>query len=161
MNTANIALVERLRVLLGEYQVSVLVLFVWDTFNSCPTSNHWGPSNDRVHYNWVWMQHHIFQYYRINNSGSFTDFHFSAYCDIWAYLCVWMDFSWWMNADNSFDLATLDISRFREDRRFDWLVIRHVHLLSFKQFSNMVDAQPEVLFLIQVIEVCFLLIAKR
>lgn len=65
-----------------------------------------------------------------------------------------------MNTDNSLDLMRVDILGLGEDGREDTLVIFHVEFLGLEELIHVIDPHPEVLLLVQVVQVGFLRLAK-
>ena len=107
------------------------------------------------------MDHNVLQNNRVHYPSAFAHFDLCTNRDIRSNLRIRVDVGRWVDADKAFDLTRINVVWFRQNCLLHILVVLHVEFLGSKEFMRVIDPQPEVLALVQVVEVCFLLVAKR
>ena len=72
-----------------------------------------------------------------------------------------MDLSAWMDAHQPFNLMRVHIFWLGQNRVQHLLVVVHVEILRTEQLIDVINAQPEVLVFVQLIQVSLLLLTER
>lgn len=107
------------------------------------------------------MDYYVFKDDRVFDASAVSNLNLSADGHVWSDLCTSMDLSRGVDTDDSFDLVRVDVPWLCQNHRLHRLVVIHVVFLCLEQFINVIDPEPEVFILVQVVQIRLLFLAQR